>query len=150
MTGKVRRYSGGVDDLGPARGVVLEVPPPGAGSWPGLGELIGRKASGKGWGIIAEVGPDHVHRFVEHEPKASAWSVANRFAGYPSGVLREEFPHLRSGMPTLWSWSWSWSWSLFVVSVGVVSADTVQRYIDTQWERPGATKEKEGPNAPRG
>jgi transposase IS200 family protein/GAF domain-containing protein len=79
---------------------------------------------------VFEVMPDHVHLFVEHEPKASAWSVANRFKGYPSRVLREEFPHLRSRMPTLWSWS------LFVVSVGVVSADTVQRYIDTQWERP--------------
>jgi len=37
-----------------------------------------------------------------------------------------------------------------VASVGAVRADTVQRYIDTQWERPRAKKEKEGPNAPRG
>jgi REP element-mobilizing transposase RayT len=41
--------------------------------------------------------------FVKHEPKASASSVANRFTGYPSRVPREEFPHPRSRMPTLWS-----------------------------------------------
>jgi putative transposase len=133
-----------VDDLGPARGVVLEVPPPGAGSWPALGELIGRKASVKGGEVIAVgVMPDHVHLFVEQEPKGSAWSVANRFTGYPSGVLREEFPHLRSRMPTLWSPL------VFVVSVGAVGADAVRRCIDTQWERPWVKKEKEGPNAPR-
>jgi putative transposase len=33
-------------------------------------------------------------------------------------------------LPTLWSRSY------FVSSVGNVSAVTVQRYIDTQWERP--------------
>ena len=94
--------------------------------------------------------PDHVHVFVKHEPKASASYVANQFKGYTSRVLREEFPHLRSRMPTLWSSS------LFVASVGAVSADTVQRYIDTQWERPWAKEEQEeqeeqeGPDAPRG
>ena len=92
--------------------------------------------------------PDHVHLIVKHEPKASASYVANQFKGYTSRVLREEFAHLRSRMPTLWSSS------LFVASVGAVSADTVsadtlQRYIDTQWERPWAKKEKEGPNAAR-
>jgi putative transposase len=84
-----------------------------AGSRPGLRELIERKATGKGGEVIAVgVMPDHVHPVVEHEPTGSAWSVANRFTGYPSGVLRGEFPHLRSRMPTLWSWS------LFVASVG--------------------------------
>jgi putative transposase len=81
---------------------------------------------------------DRVHLFVKHEPKASASYVANQLKGYASRVLREEFPHLRSRMPTLWSSSF------FVASVGAVSADTVQRYIDTQWERPWAKKEKGG------
>jgi REP-associated tyrosine transposase len=58
-------------------------------------------------------------------------------------VLREELPHLRSRMPTLWSSSF------LVVSVGAVGADTVRRYIDTRWERPWVKKEKEGPDAPR-
>jgi len=146
VTRKVRRYSGGVYDLGlhvvwcpKYRRRVL-----GGRVAARLRELIEQKATEKGWEIIAvEVMPDHVHLFVKHEPKASASYVANQFKGYTSRVLREEFPHLRSRMPTLWSSSF------FVASVGAVSADTVQRYIDTQSERPWAKKEKEGPNAPR-
>ena len=146
MTRKVRRYSGGVYDLGlhvvwcpKYRRRVL-----GGRVAARLRELIEAKATERGWEIIAvEVMPDHVHLFVKHEPKASASYVANQFKGYTSRVLREEFPHLRSRMPTLWSSS------LFVASVGAVSADTVPRYIDTQWERPWAKEEKEGPNAPR-
>ena len=146
MTGRVRRYSGGVYDLGlhvvwcpKYRRRVL-----GGRVAARLRELIEQKATERGWEIIAvEVMPDHVHLFVKHEPKASASYVANQFKGYTSRVLREEFPHLRSRMPTLWSSSF------FVASVGAVSADTVQRYIDTQWERPWAKEEKEGPNAPR-
>jgi len=146
VTRKVRRYSGGVYDLGlhvvwcpKYRRRVL-----GGRVAARLRELIEQKATEKGWEIIAlEVMPDHVHLFVRHEPTASASSVANRFTGYPSRVPREEFPHPRSRMPTLWSSSF------FVASVGAVSADTVQRYIDTQWERPWAKEEKEGPNAPR-
>ena len=67
--------------------------------------------------------------------------MANQFKGYTSRVLRDEFPHLRSRMPTLWSSSF------FVAGVGAVSADTVQRYIDTQWERLWMNKEKEGKRA---
>lgn len=44
--------------------------------------------------------------------------------------LRQEFSSLRSRLPTLWSRSF------FVATVGAVSAATVQRYIDTQYERP--------------
>nr|WP_233616117.1 transposase [Actinomadura harenae] len=75
--------------------------------------------------------------FVEHEPEASASYVANQFKGFTSRVLREEFPHLESPMPTLWSSSF------FVALVGAVSADAVEKYIDTQWERPRVKKRKE-------
>jgi cytochrome c oxidase subunit III len=50
--------------------------------------------------------PDQVHLVVKHDPKASASYVANQFKGYTSRVLREEFPHLRSKLPTLWSSSY--------------------------------------------
>jgi putative transposase len=71
-----------------------------------------------------------VHLFVETGPKDSPAHVANQFKGYTSRVLREEFPHLRSRLPTLWSKSY------FAATAGAVSAATVQRYIDTQYERP--------------
>jgi putative transposase len=56
--------------------------------------------------------------------------LANQFKGMTSRVLRQEFPALRSKLPTLWSRSY------FAATVGNVSAATIKRYIDTQWERP--------------
>ncbi|MBG0851803.1 IS200/IS605 family transposase [Streptomyces spinoverrucosus] len=92
-----------------------------------LRELIERKADERGWHIVAlDVLPDHVHLFVKHDPKASASHVADQFKGFTSRVLREEFPHLKSRLPTLWSSSY------FAASAGSVSAKTVQQYIDTQ------------------
>jgi REP-associated tyrosine transposase len=96
-----------------------------------LRELIGEKAAANGWRVVAcEVMPDHVHLFVKTSPADSPAHVANQFKGYTSRVLRDEFPHLRSRLPTLWSKSY------FAATAGAVSAATVQRYIDTQYERP--------------
>jgi putative transposase len=100
-----------------------------------LRELIEAKAAEHGWRIVAcEVMPDHVHLFVKTRPRDSPSYVANQFKGSSSRVLRSEFPHLRSRLPTLWSRSF------FVASVGAVSAATVRRYIDTQYERPWRTE----------
>jgi putative transposase len=139
VTRKVRRFSAGVYDLGlhvvwcpKYRRPVLGGPVAAR-----LEELIRAKADERGWEIVAlEVMPDHVHLFVKHDAKSSASYVANQFKGFTSRVLRTEFPHLKSQLPTLWSSSY------FAASVGAVSADTVQRYIETQWERPWK-KEKE-------
>jgi putative transposase len=102
-----------------------------------LTELIEQKCIEHGWSIVAlEVMPDHVHLFVRADPTASPSHIANQLKGFTSRALRDEFPHLRRRLPTLWSRSY------FVASVGNVSAATIQRYIETQWERPwrkGAT-----------
>ena len=96
-----------------------------------LRELIDAKTAEHGWRIVAcEILPDHVHLFVKTRPKDSPAFVASQFKGSTSRALRQEFPHLRSRLPTLWSRSY------FVASVGAVSAAAVQRYIDTQYERP--------------
>ena len=94
-------------------------------------DLIDAKAAEHGWRIVAcEVVPDHVHPFVKTRPRDSPSFVADQVKGATSRALREEFPRLRSRLPTLWSRSY------FVASVGAVSAATVQWYIDTQYERP--------------
>lgn len=93
--------------------------------------LIREKCAEHDWPIVAlEVMPDHVHLFVKAHPRHSPSYIANQIKGATSRALRQEFPHLRSRLPTLWSRSF------FVASVGAVSAATVQRYIDTQYERP--------------
>jgi putative transposase len=50
--------------------------------------------------------PDHVHLFVESDPGMAPAKLAAQFKGYTSRVLRQEFRHLRSQLPTLWSRSY--------------------------------------------
>lgn len=73
-----------------------------------------------------EVMPDHVHLFVESDPTLCVAELVNRLKGRSNRVLREEFPHLRSRLPTLWSRSY------FASTVGAVSEATIRRYIDEQ------------------
>jgi putative transposase len=73
-----------------------------------------------------EIMPDHVHIFIECDPTFSVSEITNRLKGHTSRVLREEFPSLRSRLPTLWSRSY------FAGSVGQVSEAMVRRYIESQ------------------
>jgi putative transposase len=73
-----------------------------------------------------EVMPDHVHLFVSHPPIYAVAHLVNQFKGSTSRVLRQEFPSLRSRLPSLWSRSY------YAGSVGHVSETTVRRYIDAQ------------------
>ncbi|WP_090759378.1 IS200/IS605 family transposase [Nonomuraea maritima] len=96
-----------------------------------LEELIRARADEHGWEIVAlEVMPGHVHLFVNTDPTNSPSCVADPFKGFTSHHLRAEFGDLRSRLPTLWSRS------CFVAMVGAVSAEAVQRYIETRYERP--------------
>jgi putative transposase len=93
--------------------------------------LLFQKAADLGATVYAlEVMPDHVHLFVESRSEHSPAHLAAQFKGVTSHVLRAEFPHLRSRLPTLWSRYY------FVASVGYVTEAAVKRYIETQWERP--------------
>lgn len=73
-----------------------------------------------------EIMPDHVHLFVESDPRWSVAEIVNRLKGVTSHDLRERYPHLRSKLPTLWSRSY------YVGSVGHVSEATVKAYIANQ------------------
>ena len=73
-----------------------------------------------------EVTPDHVHLFIETDPRWAPAEVAAKFKANTSRALREEFPHLRSRLPTLWSRSY------FAVPVGAVSEAMIRRYIEAQ------------------
>ncbi len=73
-----------------------------------------------------EVMPDHVHMFVESDPGMAPAKLAAQFKGYTSRVLRQEFRHLRSQLPSLWSRSY------YIGSIGHVSEATVRRYIEHQ------------------
>jgi putative transposase len=53
-----------------------------------------------------DVMPDHVHEFVESDPGMATAKLAAQFQGYTSRILRQEFRHLRSQLPSLWSRSY--------------------------------------------
>ncbi|MFF0246583.1 IS200/IS605 family transposase [Streptosporangium sandarakinum] len=96
-----------------------------------LEELIRAEADEHGWEIaVLEVMPDHVRLLVKPTLKNSPSYVADQFRGFTSHHLRAEFAHLRSQLPTPWSRSYC------VATAGAVSAETVQRCIETQYERP--------------
>ena len=72
------------------------------------------------------VQPDHAHLFVEMPPTLAPRQVMHRVKGASSHRLRQEFPPLRSRLPSLWTRSY------YVGTAGHVSAATIQRYIDAQ------------------
>ena len=73
-----------------------------------------------------EIMPDHVHLFIESDTRWSVSEITNRLKGFTSHQLREEFPSLKSRLPSLWSRSY------YAATVGNVSAETIQRYIESQ------------------
>jgi len=92
-----------------------------------LDQLLREKAASLDMTVLAlEVMPDHLHLFLEFDPRWGIAEIANRLKGYTSRTLREEFPFLRSRLPTLWSRSY------FCSTVGTVSEKTVQHYIESQ------------------
>ena len=70
--------------------------------------------------------PDHVHLILENNPKVPITRVVGLIKGYTSRVLREEFPHLKSRLPCLWTRS------KFIASVGSVTLEVVKKYIEDQ------------------
>ncbi len=95
-----------------------------------LKQLLAQKASELDIQIEAlEVMPDHVHLLVNAPPTEAPQHLANQFKGFTSRRLRQQFPHLRSQLPTLWSRSY------FVGSAGAVTEETVTRYIAQQKTR---------------
>lgn len=94
-----------------------------------LEEIMKNVALENGWEITAkEVMPDHVHLFVSANVKSKPESVVKRFKGRSSRYLRKEFPELLK-MPTLWTRSY------FLATAGNVSASTIKKYIEQQWDK---------------
>jgi putative transposase len=93
----------------------------------GLKGLLNIKAGEIGVNIEKmEVMPDHVHLFVKTDPTMSPHFVIQQFKGYTSRMLRQEFPHLKSKLPTLWTRSY------YAESVGHISEAVVKKYIEEQ------------------
>ena len=95
-----------------------------------LKELLAEKAGQIDIEIVQmEIMPDHVHLFVKATPVNSPHYIVQQLKGYTSRVLRQEFPSLKSRLPSLWTRSY------YCESVGHISEETILKYIEDQKNR---------------
>lgn len=73
-----------------------------------------------------ETMPDHVHLLVTVDPQYGIHRLVKQIKGRSSRLLRQEFPHLKSRMPTLWTNSY------FVATTGGATLEIVKRYVENQ------------------
>lgn len=76
--------------------------------------------------IEMEVMPDHVHLLIEVDPQFGIHKAVKLIKGTTSRVLRQEFPWLRSRIPSLWTNSY------FVSTVGGAPLSVIKQYIENQ------------------
>lgn len=73
-----------------------------------------------------EVMPDHVHLLLEVDPQYGIHKAVKTIKGITSRILRSEFTHLTTKIPTLWTNSY------FVSTVGGAPLSIVKQYIESQ------------------
>ncbi len=76
--------------------------------------------------IEIEIMPDHVHLLLEVDPQFGIHRAVKAIKGRTSRVLRQEYPWLRSRLPTLWTNSY------FCSTVGGAPLSIVKQYIENQ------------------
>ena len=70
---------------------------------------------------------DHVHLLISIPPtEVSVGIMIGKIKGMTAKVLREEFPHLKSRLPNLWTRSY------FVASTGGVTLEVLKQYVESQ------------------
>ncbi|MGO1042329.1 IS200/IS605 family transposase [Clostridioides difficile] len=95
-----------------------------------LKEILPYKADELGAEIIEmETDKDHVHLLISCDPQFGIHKVVKGLKGFSSRILRENFPHLKSSMPSMWTNSY------FVETIGSVSLEVAKQYIENQQVR---------------
>ena len=70
--------------------------------------------------------PDHVHLFVKTKPTIAPHFLIQQIKGISSRILRNEFKELKRKIPSMWTRSY------FIESVGHISQETIEKYIQEQ------------------
>ena len=76
--------------------------------------------------LAVEVTADHVHLLVEVDPQFGIHTFVKLAKGRSSRILRQEFPWLKSRLPTLWTNSY------FVSTVGGAPLSVIKQYVENQ------------------
>jgi putative transposase len=71
------------------------------------------------------INPDNVHLSISAYPTIPVHKIVKRIKGISSNVLRKEFPELLK-LPSLWTHSY------YVSTIGAVSKETIEEYIEAQ------------------
>ena len=69
---------------------------------------------------------DHVHLLISIPPTEAVGIMIGKIKGMMAKVLREEFPHLKSRLPNLWTRSY------FVASRGGVTLEVLKQSVENQ------------------
>ncbi len=92
-----------------------------------LKEILLEKAAELDVKILSiEIMPDHVHLFISFDPRLMLHKIIKILKGSSARILREEFPSLKSRLPSMWTRSY------FSCSVGHIGEAAVRRYIEEQ------------------
>lgn len=73
-----------------------------------------------------EIMPDHVHLLCEVDPQYGIHKAIKEIKGVTSRILRQEFKHLTTKLPTLWTNSY------FVSTVGGAPLEVIKQYVENQ------------------
>ncbi len=76
--------------------------------------------------IEMEIMSDHVHLLLEVDPQYGIHKAVKQIKGYSSRILRNEYPWLKSRLPSLWTNSY------FVSTVGGAPLAVIKQYIENQ------------------
>ena len=76
--------------------------------------------------IEMEIMPDHVHLLCEVDPQYGIHKMVKEIKGITSRILRQEFKHLTTKLPSLWTNSY------FVSTVGGAPLEVIKQYVESQ------------------
>jgi putative transposase len=92
-----------------------------------LKDIIGQVAQERRAEVIElEVGPESVHLVVDIDPQYGIHRLVKQIKGRSSRLLRDEYPWLKSRLPSLWTNSY------FVSTVGGIPHAMIKDYITSQ------------------
>ena len=73
-----------------------------------------------------EIMPEYVHMIIDCNPKFGVYECVKKLKMTTATEMRDEFPELKSRLPTLWTRA------SFISSIGSVSLDSIHQYIESQ------------------
>lgn len=92
-----------------------------------MGEIIYEISKSYGFDILdVNIMPNYVHLLIDCNPKPGIAECVKKIKHCSSHQLKEEFPSLKSRLPSLWTRN------VFISTAGEVSLPEIQNYIKEQ------------------